>query len=263
VSIVSIPANSLATVTALKAKPSESKPYNAFQEGDKWRVYKVDENGKPAGDALGEHDTEDEARAQVRALYASEKPEKAAGTETPGEKANTFADQMAQTMRENGLNERRWQMDCALSDSIRSIMGDETLDDMQRGDLLRTSLNQFTEALISWIGEARIVGLFEKDTNKSVKAGRVLAARNASRIQAAMRLLHESMADAGLMEPATDDDEDETMSKAAPGGSRAADKAKHLAGPGPAGTPPTNEWTEVLREIQNLEVQLLEVDNVR
>ena len=52
--------------------PTEGKPWNVFQEGDKWRVYKLDADGKPTGDALGEFDTEEEARQQVEALYANE-----------------------------------------------------------------------------------------------------------------------------------------------------------------------------------------------
>ncbi|MDD5062440.1 MAG: hypothetical protein PHN44_09220, partial [Candidatus Marinimicrobia bacterium] len=43
---------------------------------DKWRVYKVDDEGNKIGEALGEHDNEEDARAQVEALYANEKPEK-------------------------------------------------------------------------------------------------------------------------------------------------------------------------------------------
>ena len=74
VSLVTFPANEMATVTALKEQqqPSEGKPYAAFQESDKWRVYKIDDEGKPTGDPLGEHDSEDQANAQLRTLYASE-----------------------------------------------------------------------------------------------------------------------------------------------------------------------------------------------
>lgn len=52
--------------------PSEGKPWQVFHQGDKWRVYKLDEAGDPTGDPLGEFDTEAEARTQQRALYASE-----------------------------------------------------------------------------------------------------------------------------------------------------------------------------------------------
>lgn len=50
----------------------EMKPWNVFHEGDKWNVYKVDADGNQTGDALGSHDNEADARAQVRALYANE-----------------------------------------------------------------------------------------------------------------------------------------------------------------------------------------------
>lgn len=62
-----------ATMTAsAKAAPSEGKPYRAVREGNRWAVYKLDEDGEPTGKPLGTHDTEEEAQAQVRALYAQE-----------------------------------------------------------------------------------------------------------------------------------------------------------------------------------------------
>ena len=72
-SVVTFQMNEEATVTALKAAgPTEFKPYAAVRQGDVWRVYKLNPDGEPTGDALGEHETEDEANAQVRALYANE-----------------------------------------------------------------------------------------------------------------------------------------------------------------------------------------------
>jgi len=68
-----------------KEKPAEAKPWDVFKEGDKWVVRKVDADGKPTGDPLGEHDTEDEARRQVEALYANEgKAEKPMRSEADG-----------------------------------------------------------------------------------------------------------------------------------------------------------------------------------
>lgn len=73
ISMVTFPANEEAVITGLKrAAPSEVKPWAVFHEGDKWRVYKIDGDGKPMGEALGEHATEDDARQQVEALFASE-----------------------------------------------------------------------------------------------------------------------------------------------------------------------------------------------
>lgn len=50
----------------------ESKPYGIFFVAGKYRVYKVDAAGDPTGRRLGEHDTLEDAQAQVRALYAAE-----------------------------------------------------------------------------------------------------------------------------------------------------------------------------------------------
>lgn len=52
--------------------PGEGKPYDAFQEDGQWCVYKVDATGNRTGESLGCHDTEAQANAQVRALYAAE-----------------------------------------------------------------------------------------------------------------------------------------------------------------------------------------------
>ena len=74
-SLVTFPANEHAVVTGLKqqdVEPEEGKPWRAVRDGDMWKVYKLDADGEPTGEALGEHESEDEAQAQVRALYASE-----------------------------------------------------------------------------------------------------------------------------------------------------------------------------------------------
>ena len=74
-SLVTFPANEQAVVTALKQQdvmPSEGKPYVIAKRGDKWGVYKEDADGNATGDALGMHDSEESAKEQLRALYASE-----------------------------------------------------------------------------------------------------------------------------------------------------------------------------------------------
>lgn len=69
-----------ATISAKKEadspEPEEGKPWVIVKEGEKWVVYKEGADGEPTGDPLGEHDTEEEAQAQLRALYAAEEDEK-------------------------------------------------------------------------------------------------------------------------------------------------------------------------------------------
>jgi len=51
-------------------------PWDVFEtEGRGYCVFKLDEDGEPTGDAVACHDTEEDAEAQVRALYASEEAE--------------------------------------------------------------------------------------------------------------------------------------------------------------------------------------------
>lgn len=48
-------------------------PYKVLREKDKWAVHKLGADGQPEGESMGEHDSEEEAMAQMRALYANEK----------------------------------------------------------------------------------------------------------------------------------------------------------------------------------------------
>lgn len=48
-------------------------PWKAIEQDGKWCVFKLAENGEPDGESLACHATEDEAKAQVAALYAEEK----------------------------------------------------------------------------------------------------------------------------------------------------------------------------------------------
>jgi HK97 family phage prohead protease len=53
--------------------PSEEKPWNVFEQDGQFCVYQVNvQSGKPTGEALGCHETQEEALEQIRALYASE-----------------------------------------------------------------------------------------------------------------------------------------------------------------------------------------------
>lgn len=55
--------------------PQEIKPWDIFKRGDKWVIYKVNEEGEPVGRRLGAHESEEEAQAQLRALYANAEDE--------------------------------------------------------------------------------------------------------------------------------------------------------------------------------------------
>lgn len=57
----------------LSAKAEVKNPWSVFERDGKWHVYKVNEDGEPVGESLGEYDSEEEAVEQVRALYAAEK----------------------------------------------------------------------------------------------------------------------------------------------------------------------------------------------
>lgn len=90
-----------ATLSA-KSAPAEGKPWRAVRGDDgKWRVYKLDGDGQPTGEPLGEHEDEEQAQAQVRALYANEggkaaqptEPIEAEGPEAPTKAGDTPGEQ--------------------------------------------------------------------------------------------------------------------------------------------------------------------------
>jgi len=330
--------NSATATLSAKEKPSEEKPWNVFKEDGKWRVYKLGANDKPTGEALGEHDTEEEARVQMRALYANEGKEDKAPmkTEEDGkhpaghylvvedpEKVDTWH------LRVRGMDGKpdhrlmggAW---AALhggyrgnvyegpgkQEAIRKLRAMYEAEDMpmpdegekemtpqgpirRLGDVLQGSIHQaftmmtdsyYIDGLLnreerimlsSLIGDALDIlsrGIPEDIAMRPLggvgmhmmnvpiylesKTGRVLAARNATRIVNAMNLLHEALTDAGLMEPMMDEEETN-----APEG--AAKNKQQDTGAGPpvneVHDAPTQEDMLTLIELGLAEINLLEV----
>ncbi len=64
-------------------------PWKTFKEGDKWEVWTVNEDGGK-GEKVAEHDTEEQAEDQVKALYANVK-ETAGASPAPESIAEIFA----------------------------------------------------------------------------------------------------------------------------------------------------------------------------
>ena len=223
--------------------PEEGKPWDIFKTGpeDKpWCVYKVDADGNSTGESLGCHATEEEARQQVEALFASEG------------KAISFREALQQEASEQELWQRHWQLEGALNDSIISIIRDEAVTD--KATAIRESLGQFAEAMAAWYVEAINAGFYNEIMGKgdtAIKAGRVLAARNAERILSAVRALTEALNDAGitLEEPSNQEESSDEEPKDA-----------NQAGPDGEPTPPTKEEDLLnLINLHELEISILEV----
>ena len=242
-----------ATLSA-KEKPSEEKPWNIFKEDGKWRVYKVDADGQPTGERLGEHDTEEEARAQIRALYANEGKEGKAPMKTESDGEHPASHYL---VIEDPEKVDTWHLRVCGMDGKpdHRLMGGAwaALHGCYRGNVYEGPGKQEAIRKLRAIYEAEDMPMPDEG-EKEDKAGRVLAARNATRIVNAMNLLHEALADAGLMEPMMGEDEhDEEM--AAP--EKAADKNMQ-AGAGPV-IPPTQEDLLKLIELEQSELTLLEI----
>lgn len=237
----------------------DSKPWNVFHEGDKWNVYKVDADGNATGDALGSHDNEADARAQVRALYAAEgKAIKA---------SQSFNDALMQTINESNLYDLRWKLESALSESLTSIAEDAALDMAGKTEAMRQSLMQYSDALINWFGRAIESGMYEQESEQDMmyrmyaqhtpetKAGRVLAQRNADRIMSAMQSLMAALTDAGIDMGGDSSSTDNTDNAPA---KRAANHDES-AQAGPSTTTPTDDTLRQSLEIELESLKLLEV----
>lgn len=203
--------NSATTTLSTKDQPTEGKPWAVFHEGDKWNVYKLDADGNQTGKPLGEHDSEEEARAQVGALYANE-------GKASKEAAQSFNDALMQMVNERNLSEMRWQLECAMSESLESIAKDGALDATAKTDMMRQSLTQYSDALINWFTRAIEAGMYEQESDQGMmarmysehvpetKAGRVIAGRNMERLTRIMTELQAVLADATANDQPTDDE---------------------------------------------------------
>lgn len=229
--------------------PTEGKPYAAVHEGDVWRVYKLDDAGKPTGDALGEHATEDEANAQVEALYANE-PDADKATWTAAQindlpdSSFLYIDTDAATGKDDG--------GLTVPRSARYFPYKDA-DGVVDLPHLRNALARIPQSNLSAEIQARLTGMaqaiLEKETATEGKAGRVLASRNADKIRAALDALTQVLIDAGVDLTGTAPEAEVEVEVAANDTQRAS------KGAGPA-SPPTHDRARLLRLVEfEIEVQ--------
>jgi phage head maturation protease len=253
--------STLGAKAADEATPTEGKPYLAVHEGDMWRVYKLDAEGKPTGDPLGEHSTEDEANAQVEALYANEPDAEGKATWLAAEindlpdSSFLYIDKDAATGKDDaGLTVPRSARYFPYRDADGVV-------DLPH---LRNALARIPQSNLSAEIQARLTGMAQaildketategkdaifvnaiialSDAHKARKAGRVLAGRNADKIRAALDALTQVLIDAGVdLEGTTPANEDEAVVS---------------KGAGPA-SPPTHDRARLLRLVEfEIEVQ--------
>lgn len=313
-------------------KPTEEKPWDVVHEGDKWRVYKLDAEGKPMGEPLGEFDTEEEARAQQQALYANEPdaagkatwsaadindlpdssflyidPDAATGKDDAGKtvprsaryfpykdadgaidlphlrnaiaripqsnlsdalkerlqnearaileketsKAITFQAALGQEQQERTLDAQRWTLDGALSDSLYSIVRDPTLDAAAKTEAYRQSLAQYTEALVSWFGQALAANYWnDAQIAKALKAGRRLKGDMMTMIDQMAEILKQLRDWANYQDTSSSED-------TAPADEQAA-KTAAATQAGPSDVTPTSDLLRLI-EIEQEQIKLLEV----
>ncbi len=180
-------------LSAKGKKPDEGKPWDVFHEGDKWYVYKVDEEGNKIGEALGEHDSEEDARAQVDALYANEKPEKEMTPRGPVRRLGDFLQGSLHQVFTMLCDE--WYKAGYLSTDERinlsSLIGSalKILADGMSPELANIDLDERSNLMF-----------LEYIAQFDYKSGRVIAKRNAERLSQIRKLLQEIEEDGGLGE---------------------------------------------------------------
>ena len=109
-----------------------------------------------------------------------------------------------------------------------------------------------------WVGGAMV---FMPDSMGEGKAGRVMAQRNVERIMAAMQMLREALADAGILQDdgSDEDEEDDDMKSHAPPDTKGAARTTAAGGAGPE-TPPTQTYLRQQLALEMLDLELLQVE---
>ncbi len=246
--------NPATSTLSAKEKGMEKKPYRAIQEDGKWRVYKLGEDGEPTGQPLGEHETEEEAQAQVRALYANE-PE---AEEEDGKAMRSEADGQHPAghylVVEDAEKPSTWHLRIrdAAGEVDHRLMGAAwaALHGGYRGNRYEGPGKQEAIARLKRLYEAEGMDVPKADEGpEDEKAGRVLAKRNAERIARALAEINDVLKDAGLLVDEADSDEESAEDK--------EDEPEPVIKAGPV-QPPTSKLAEL--QILKLQLDTMEVE---
>jgi hypothetical protein len=247
------------TQSAKSKTPDEGKPWDIFKEGDKWVVYKIDENGDKIGEALGTHDTEEEARAQVEALYANEGKSEDTNqddksldvTKLIAEIESAFDDQFNNTYSSEGWRIwKAWTRE-VFDDHVIAHHNDLKEFDYYNVSFKRDESNKIIFApLQEWVGGNYLFVIGAKSDIKplNTKSGRVIAKRNAERLEQIRKLLQELEEDGGLSEP---DEPTVEIPKATPP-ERVGDEKRV----GSSQTPTSDDLLKLI-EIEQLEISYM------
>ncbi len=251
----------------------DAKPWNVFKEGDKWNVYKLDADGNRTGDALGSHDNEADARAQVRALYASENSKSVKSVDLTSyvrEVTEAFNEQYGMGAMYGPMSECYciWRV---FDDHVivQEMMSDNYYQvdySAVNGEIIFAPKPAWIEGDLAFAPEMEAGGEMKRYTlthRREMKSGRIFAARNMDKLQRMKDLIEALLADAATVteEDVTDetDKPQKPMMDNAPAGKRAAEPRDAETQAGPATTSPTNEALIKSLEIEVEILKLLEV----
>lgn len=193
-------------------KPKDGKPWDIFHEGDKWNVYKIDENGDKIGQPLGSHPDEAAAQEQLRALYANE----------PGMKANKSVDLsgLVREVVEEFMEQFPNTMDCMYC--VTTVFDDHVIvceypaDDYYSvaytvnpdGSIVFAPSPEWVEGTMVFAPDVAMGAEGEMSNMKrGQKAGRVFASRNEARLRSILKLVNEALAEIDKPDETSDNSE--------------------------------------------------------
>ena len=226
--------NSETATTGTKQK--EQKPWDIFPESEQFCVYKVDEEGNQTGESLGCHDTEEEAQAQMAALYANEETDKQMteedNPEIVPEEEGGFSCECIECGYKMESSEHCRDVKCPecggqMRRAERPGEGDKETDideivldeDEKSGRFILVIKDHLTDMEMTaeahrfneWLdgkergfvanAKCQLIRLPDVNSYPDSKAGRVLAQRNADRLVTALGTILEILEDAGVEVP--------------------------------------------------------------
>jgi len=256
-----------ATQTLSAKSSKDAKPWNVFHEGDKWNVYKLDADGNQTGDALGTFDTEAEARAHLRALYANE------GKSLKSVDLTTYVEEVTEAFNEQyGMSGEMNAAPMSECFCIYRVYDDHVIVwelmsadyysvdyTVVNGEYQFVTQDTWVEGTLEFVPDLTDTGEMKLRGTKSavdvmsatqafrLKSGRILAARNETRLRDALKLITEALSELDKTD----------MTDEAPAKRAANPEASAQAGP--TTTSPTEYTLMQSIDIELAELKLMEV----
>ena len=153
-------------------------PWKTFEIEDEYCVFKLDADGERTGETLGCHETEAEAGAQVKALYASEEseimPDSKKSPTKLREYTYTFADLRTQVQTEDAIKEVE-DLTYQFRDIAFNILYDADIDKATALEALSGEYIELVKEALGEISESEMAIKFEECDLAESNTGSILS----------------------------------------------------------------------------------------